>query len=113
MGFPAIVFNIIDIVIGAYVVFAAFIGSLFMILFGLIIIVYVLWQPTIITQYFGLVNSWLGYGLFILYLGVASWGSNHIVVWIIGALTVVMGFIYIILHFVKCVDKPGPLLGKK
>ncbi|KAH7825567.1 uncharacterized protein MONOS_11016 [Monocercomonoides exilis] len=123
-----LVLNIIDLCAGIFVFacglcwfivnfshfyFGSLIHSLFVCLFGLILILYVMFRPGIVLDNFGLLDNWLGYGCFILYCGVICWSGANIPVYIFGSLVVVLGFVYIVFHFIKKIEKPGPICGSK
>ncbi|KAH7826617.1 uncharacterized protein MONOS_2781 [Monocercomonoides exilis] len=123
------VLNIIDICAGVFIggcglcwfivnffsnfYFGSLVSSLFIILFGVILVTYVLFRPAIIMENFALLDNWLGYGCYILYCGVICWSGANIPVYIFGSLVVVLGVVYIVFHFINKVEKPGPLLGAK
>ncbi|KAI9261619.1 COPI associated protein-domain-containing protein [Phascolomyces articulosus] len=113
----SLVFRIINCVVAAFMViggigtiiregFPNFITGIFCIIFGVITAVFEFRLPSQITQFASFMFSFLGRGLFYIFIGCISLNYGALAI-ASGVIVIVVGVVYTVLHFVPGVQAPS------
>ncbi|KAI8378662.1 COPI associated protein-domain-containing protein [Choanephora cucurbitarum] len=113
----SVIFRVANIVVAAFMIiggvmtcfaggFPNFIQGIFVILFGIMTALFEFRLPAIVSQYASFMFSFMGRGLFYLFIGCITLNYGALAI-ASGVIVAASGIAYVVLHFLKSIEAPS------
>ncbi|KAI8975538.1 COPI associated protein-domain-containing protein [Mycotypha africana] len=111
------VFRVLNIIVAAFMIiggvmtcfaggFPNFIQGIFVIIFGIVTALFEFRLPAVVTQFASFMFSFMGRAIFYIFIGCITLSYGHLAI-ASGVIIVVIGLVYLVLHFFKKIDAPS------